>query len=107
MKKRLDVQSVVRMMFLVGAIVMLSHFAAVTGYAAGAKYPAKPILFVVPYAPGGGSDIMVRVIDKVGTQLKVLPQPLVIENKTGGSGVVGKSYAKTKPADGYTSAKRR
>ena len=102
MKKRLDVQSVVRMMFLVGAIVMLSHFAAVTGYAAGAKYPAKPILFVVPYAPGGGSDIMVRVIDKVGTQLKVLPQPLVIENKTGGSGVVGKSYAKTKPADGYT-----
>jgi putative tricarboxylic transport membrane protein len=90
------------MMFLVGAIVMLSHFAAVTGYTAGAKYPAKPILFVVPYAPGGGSDIMVRVIDKVGTQLKVLPQPLVIENKTGGSGVVGKSYAKTKPADGYT-----
>ena len=102
MKKRLDVQSVVRMMLLVGAIVMLSHLAAVTGYTAGAKYPAKPILFVVPYAPGGGSDIMVRVIDKVGTQLKVLPQPLVIENKTGGSGVVGKSYAKTKPADGYT-----
>ena len=68
----------------------------------GRNIPAKPILFVVPYAPGGGTDIMVRVIDRVGTQLKVLPQPLVIENKSGGSGVVGKSYAKTRPADGYT-----
>jgi tripartite-type tricarboxylate transporter receptor subunit TctC len=94
MKKRLAVRSI-RMVLLLGAIGMLSHAAALTGYAAGAKYPAKPILFVVPYAPGGGTDIMVRVIDRVGTQLKVLPQPLVIENKSGGSGVVGKSYAKT------------
>lgn len=102
MKKRLDVQSIVRVMLLVGAIGLLSHAAALTGHAAGAPFPAKPILFVVPYAPGGGTDIMVRVIDKVGTQLKILPQPLVIENKTGGSGVVGKSYAKNRPADGYT-----
>ena len=102
MKKRLAVQSIVRIVLLIGAIGVLSHAAALTGYAAGAKYPAKPILFVVPYAPGGGTDIMVRVIDRVGTQLKVLPQPLVIENKSGGSGVVGKSYAKTRPADGYT-----
>ena len=90
------------MVLFVGAIGILSHAAAFTGHAAGAKFPAKPILFVVPYAPGGGSDIMVRVIDKVGAQLKVFPQPLVIDNKVGGSGVVGKSYAKSKPADGYT-----
>jgi len=102
MEKRSAVRTVIRMVLLVGAIGMLSHAAALTGQAAGAPYPAKPILFVVPYAPGGGTDIMVRVIDKVGTQLKVLPQPLIIENKTGGSGVVGKSYAKGKPADGYT-----
>ena len=101
MKKQLAVRSVIRMVLLIGAIGMLSHVAVPTGYAA-AQYPAKPILFVVPYAPGGGTDIMVRVIDKVGTQLKILPQPLIIENKTGGSGVVGKSYAKDKPADGYT-----
>jgi len=101
MKKRLVFRSVMRMALLIGAIGMVSHAAALTGYAA-AKYPAKPILFVVPYAPGGGTDIMVRVIDRVGTQLKVLPQPLVIENKSGGSGVVGKSYAKNRPADGYT-----
>ncbi len=101
MKKRLALRSVIPMVLLMGAVGILSHTAVVTGHAA-AQYPAKPILFVVPYAPGGGTDIMVRVIDKVGTQLKVFPQPLIIENKTGGSGVVGKSYAKSKPADGYT-----
>lgn len=102
MKKRFYVRRVVQMVLVIAAIGTLLHAAALTGYAAGAKFPAKPILFVVPYAPGGGTDIMVRVIDKVGTQLKILPQPLVIENKTGGSGVVGKSYAKTRPADGYS-----
>lgn len=102
MKKKLGLQSVMRILLLIAAIGLLSHAAALTAQAAGAKFPAKPILFVVPYSPGGGTDIMVRVIDRVGTQLKVLPQPLVIENKSGGSGVVGKSYAKTRPADGYT-----
>jgi putative tricarboxylic transport membrane protein len=103
MQKRFTVRNVMRMVLLFGAISMLSSTAAPTCHAAGAaRYPAKPILYVVPYVPGGGSDIMARVIDRVGTQLKVLPQPLVIENKPGGSGVVGKSYAKNKPADGYT-----
>jgi putative tricarboxylic transport membrane protein len=102
MKKLLAVRSVIHMVLLVGAIGILSLAAVPAGHTAGAPYPAKPILFVVPYAPGGGTDIMVRIIDKIGTELKILPQPLVIENKTGGSGVVGKSYAKNKPADGYT-----
>jgi putative tricarboxylic transport membrane protein len=102
MKNRSAVQTFSNMALLAAVTVVLSFAATMTGYAAGAKYPTKPILFVVPYAPGGGTDIMVRVIDRVGTQLKVLPSPLVIENKSGGSGVVGKSYAKTRPADGYT-----
>ncbi|MEW6333941.1 MAG: tripartite tricarboxylate transporter substrate binding protein [Thermodesulfobacteriota bacterium] len=102
MKKRLVVDCVVRMTILLAAIGLLWHTASLTGHAASAKFPVKPILFVVPYSPGGGTDIMVRIIDKIGTQLKVFPQPLVIENKSGGSGVVGKSYAKTRPADGYT-----
>ena len=55
------------------------------GCQSGDKYPSKPILFVVPYAPGGGSDIMVRAIDKMATQIKAIPQPFVIENKAGGS----------------------
>lgn len=72
------------------------------GCQSGEKFPAKPITMVVPYAPGGGSDIIFRVFDKVAVDSKILPQNMVIDNKAGGSGVVGKSYAKEKPADGYT-----
>lgn len=84
------------------AVVALLGSLAVAGCQAGANYPAKPILFVVPYAPGGGSDIIIRSFDKISTDIKALPHPMVIENKAGGSGVIGKSYAKDKPADGYT-----
>ncbi len=84
------------------AISLLLGAAALVGCQGGEKFPAKPILFVVPYAPGGGTDIIVRTFDKLATETKALPQPMVIENKAGGSGIVGKSYAKEKPADGYT-----
>lgn len=72
------------------------------GCQSAASYPSKPILYVVPYAPGGGSDIIIRTFDKIATDMKAIPQPMVIENKAGGSGVVGKSYGKEKPADGHT-----
>jgi putative tricarboxylic transport membrane protein len=86
---------------LIGLLTLVAAF-SLAGCQAGEKYPAKPILFVVPYAPGGGSDIIIRIFDKIATETKAMPQPFVIENKAGGSGVVGKSYAKEKPADGYT-----
>ncbi len=84
------------------AIALLLGSLALSGCQSGEKFPVKPITFVVPYAPGGGSDIISRVFDKVAVDNKFLPQNLVIDNKAGGSGVVGKSYAKEKPADGYT-----
>ncbi len=89
-------------MVTIAALLSLVAVIALVGCQGGEKYPAKPILFVVPYAPGGGTDIIVRTFDKIATEIKALPNPMVIENKAGGSGVVGKSYAKEKPADGYT-----
>ncbi|MCL4370411.1 MAG: tripartite tricarboxylate transporter substrate binding protein [Chloroflexi bacterium] len=73
-----------------------------SGCQGGEKYPSKPILMVVPYAPGGGTDIIARNFDKLAMDLKVIPQNFAIENKAGGGGIVGKSYGKEKPADGYT-----
>lgn len=92
-----------RRTFGAGAIlagIALGIGPAMTGGAA--DYPARPIEIVVPYAPGGGTDIMVRQIVKVIEEQKLVPVAVTVANRTGGSGVVGKSYAVNRPADGYT-----
>ena len=65
-----------------------------------AAYPDKPIKLVVPYAVGGTTDIIARVVGvKLGA---ILGQSVVIENKPGAGGSVGSAYASKQPADGYT-----
>ncbi|MCO4892626.1 tripartite tricarboxylate transporter substrate binding protein [Cupriavidus sp. WGtm5] len=67
---------------------------------AHAAYPERPIKLIVPYAAGGTTDIIARI---VGTRLgPVLGQPVVIENRPGAGGAVGSAYAGKQPADGYT-----
>jgi putative tricarboxylic transport membrane protein len=66
------------------------------------KYPTRAIDIIVPYAPGGGTDIMYRNIEKIITQYKLIPQPVNIVNKPGGAGAIGKAFCLSKPADGYT-----
>jgi tripartite-type tricarboxylate transporter receptor subunit TctC len=68
--------------------------------AAAQTYPTRPVTMVVPYAPGGSSDIMARA---VGQRLSELwGQPVVIENRPGGTTTVGAAHAARQPADGYT-----
>lgn len=64
------------------------------------SWPSKPITFVQPYAPGGTSDVLARLI---GTHLQQrLGQPVIVESKPGAGGNIGTDYvAKAKP-DGYT-----
>ena len=86
-------------------IVLLGLF--ILGISAGAalaqgKYPSKPIDIIVPYAPGGGTDIMFRNIEKIISQYKLVPQPVNIVNKPGGGGSIGKAFCLSKPADGYS-----
>ncbi|MBI2204889.1 MAG: tripartite tricarboxylate transporter substrate binding protein [Candidatus Rokubacteria bacterium] len=75
---------------------------AVAAEPAAAQYPTRPVELVVPYAPGGGTDIMYRQIVKVIELEKLVPVAMTVVNRSGGSGVVGKSYAINKPRDGYT-----
>jgi tripartite-type tricarboxylate transporter receptor subunit TctC len=63
-------------------------------------YPSKAIHVVVPYPPGGGGDIHGRLI---GEKLSgLLGQPVVVENRAGGSGVTGSDYVAKSAPDGYT-----
>ncbi|WP_348635824.1 tripartite tricarboxylate transporter substrate binding protein [Cupriavidus sp. AcVe19-1a] len=67
---------------------------------AQAPYPSKPVTIVVPFSAGGGVDAMARVLaEKLRT---VLGQPVVVENKGGGSGMIGAQAVVKAPADGYT-----
>ena len=78
----------------------IAIFALAAGVANAADYPTRPIHWVVPYPPGGTTDILARITatwlqDKLG-------QTIIIENKPGGGNNIGVEYVVKAPADGYT-----
>ena len=69
-------------------------------FAAALDYPTRPIRFIVPYPPGGATDVAARVIGEYLS--RVLGQHVLVENKSGGGSLIGiESAAKSAP-DGYT-----
>ena len=67
---------------------------------AQARWPAKPVRLVVPFSPGGSTDVVARMI---GQKLSVLwGQPVVVENRAGAGGNLGADMVAKSPADGYT-----
>ncbi|MEK6594159.1 MAG: tripartite tricarboxylate transporter substrate binding protein [Pseudomonadota bacterium] len=80
-------------------IVLAAGLCAASGVLAQA-YPSKPIRFVLPFPPGGGTDILGRILaqklsDSIG-------QPVIPENRPGAGGNVGTEYASRQAPDGYT-----
>lgn len=70
------------------------------GYAVAQGFPTRPIRLVVPLAPGGGGDLVTRIIAQKVSE--PLGQPVVVENKAGGSTIIGTEYVAHAPPDGYT-----
>lgn len=81
------------------AALAATAFALATSFAQ-AQYPQRPITIVVPFTPGGSSDITARTI---GQKLsESLGQPVIIDNKPGANGGIGAAFVAKAPADGYT-----
>jgi tripartite-type tricarboxylate transporter receptor subunit TctC len=72
----------------------------VSGAAPAQTYPSKPIRVVVPFPPGGGTDIVARTVTP--KMAEILGQPFVIENRAGAGGNIGTDAVAKSPADGYT-----
>ncbi|MEO7726837.1 MAG: tripartite tricarboxylate transporter substrate binding protein [Burkholderiales bacterium] len=84
------------------ASVVLSGFACVVAFNAVAQneYPNKPVRLIVPFAPGGGTDIVARVVaQKAG---EILKQSVVVDNRGGAGGVIGMEMTVRAVPDGYT-----
>jgi tripartite-type tricarboxylate transporter receptor subunit TctC len=84
-----------RNIFFLTAVIL---FAANAAYAQ--EYPTKAVRMIIPFAPGGASDVVARIITPGLT--KELGQPIVIDNRSGASGNIGVAAAAQSPADGYT-----
>src|SRR6266576_3767780 len=67
---------------------------------AAQPYPNKPIHVIVPFPPGGGADVIVRLIEPRMTQR--MGQQLVVEHRPGASGQIGLQLLKNAAPDGYT-----
>ncbi|MDP1672425.1 MAG: tripartite tricarboxylate transporter substrate binding protein [Burkholderiales bacterium] len=89
-----------RRLFMAVFAAMISGFLPVQAAEDPAKYPSKPIRFIVPFPPGGGNDTIARL---VGQQMAAsLGQQVPIDNRPGAAGALGAQLAANSPADGYT-----
>ena len=86
----------------ISALLAMAILATSVGSVAHAQasYPVKPIRLIVPLAPGGGGDIVARQIAAGASE--ILGQPMVVDNKPGGSTIIGTSDAARAAPDGYT-----
>ena len=70
------------------------------GAAQAQKYPNRPIRLVVPFAPGGGTDIMARAV--AARMTESMKQQVIVENRPGANANIAAKIAAESPADGYT-----
>src|ERR671918_3876 len=89
---------------LLGSLITAALLAVSPFGFSQAKYPSRTIEVVVPYAPGGGTDNLMRMITGIIDENKWSPQPMNVNNRAGGSGAVGFNYIINKKGDSHVVA---
>ncbi|MDW5442139.1 tripartite tricarboxylate transporter substrate binding protein [Polaromonas sp. SM01] len=83
-----------------GATALVAVFPRMAAAQGAAPFPSKPIRIIIPYAPGGTTDIVGR---RMGQRLsEILGQPVIIDNRSGANTAIGADAAAKSPADGHT-----
>ncbi len=89
------------MSFRFAAAAVLAAISLASATAAFAQeYPARPIRIVVPFTPGGGTDLLARLLSQRFTE--AFGQSVIVENRAGSGGNIGAEFVIRSPADGYT-----
>ena len=88
------------MRYIVRIAVLLAAAVLVPGSAVGQSYPAKPIRLIIGFPPGGGTDIIGRIVaQRLGEGLK---QQIIVDNRGGASGLIAAEILAKEPADGHS-----
>jgi len=87
-------------LFLSAVVVFAASAAAVPAFAQTEPYPSRPVRMVIPFAPGGASDYIGRILQP--KMAEELGQQVVVDNRPGASGGIGVATAATATPDGYT-----
>jgi tripartite-type tricarboxylate transporter receptor subunit TctC len=92
--------AIVRVVHIAAWVVPLATVWVTPAQAQAQSYPSKPIRLVIPYPPGGGSDIIARPLTQLMSAS--MGQQIVVENRGGAGGNIGMDYVAKAPPDGYT-----
>lgn len=82
------------------SLILLAALGAYAGASVAQEFPSKPIRIVVGFGPGGGSDILARLIGP--GMAEVLNQPVIVDNRPGAAGRIAEALVAKAPPDGHT-----
>ena len=93
-------QEVIQMRFMMMRSLLCALWVVLAGPALAQDYPARPVKVMIPFPPGGPTDVLARLVAQKLTES--MGQPFVVENRPGGTGTIASGAVSKSAPDGYT-----